>query len=142
MFVVVRPGILKLVALQERRGDMGKGVLAIVFVGMLLSALATELIGIHAIFGAFLLGALIPHDTRVARDLGNKLDDVVVVLLLPAFFAYTGMRTQIGLVNGADRVGAVRAHHRGRLHGQVRRQLDRRPSERPRAGAIRPRSGS
>jgi Kef-type K+ transport system membrane component KefB len=100
MLVVVRPGIQKLVALQDRRGDMGKGVLAIVFVGMLLSALATEYIGIHAIFGAFVLGALVPHDSRVARALGNKLGDVVVVLLLPAFFANTGMRTKIGLVSG------------------------------------------
>ena len=100
MIVVVRPGILKLVALQERRGNMNKGVLAVVFVGMLLSALATEFIGIHAIFGAFVLGALIPHDSRVARDLGAKLGDVVVVLLLPAFFAYTGLRTKISLVSG------------------------------------------
>jgi Kef-type K+ transport system membrane component KefB len=100
MLIVVRPGIQKLVALQERRGNMDKGVLAIVFVGMLLSALATEYIGIHAIFGAFVLGALVPHDSRVARELGAKLGDVVVVLLLPAFFAYTGLRTKIGLVNG------------------------------------------
>ena len=102
MLVVVRPGIQKLVALQERRGNMGKGVLAIVFVGMLLSALATEYIGIHAIFGAFVLGALIPHDSKVARELNAKLGDVVIVLLLPAFFAYTGMRTKIGLVNGVS----------------------------------------
>ena len=100
MLVAVRPGILKLVALQERRGDMGKGVLAIVFVGMLLSALATEYIGIHAIFGAFVLGALIPHDSRVAKELAAKLGDVVIVLLLPAFFAYTGLRTKVSLVNG------------------------------------------
>ena len=101
MIAVVRPGILKLVALQERRGDMGKGVLAIVFVGMLLSALATEYIGIHAIFGAFVLGAVVPHDSRVARELGAKLGDVVVVLLLPAFFAYTGLRTKVSLVSGS-----------------------------------------
>jgi Kef-type K+ transport system membrane component KefB len=102
MIVLVRPGIQKLVALQERRGDMSKGVLAIVFVGMLLSALATEFIGIHAIFGAFVLGALVPHDSRVARELGAKLGDVVVVLLLPAFFAYTGLRTKVSLVSGPE----------------------------------------
>jgi Kef-type K+ transport system membrane component KefB len=52
------------------------------------------------VFGAFLLGVAIPHDSEVARSLKNGLEQVVLVLLLPAFFAYTGMRTQIGLVSG------------------------------------------
>lgn len=47
-----------------------------------------------------MLGAIIPHDSRVARELMNKLEDFVIVFLLPAFFAFTGLRTQIGLVNG------------------------------------------
>jgi len=76
--------------------------LAIVLTAVLLSALTTEWIGIHAIFGAFLLGAIIPHNSRIAKELAAKLEDVVVVLLLPAFFAFTGMRTQIGLVSGLE----------------------------------------
>ena len=71
-------------------------------VAVLISALATEWIGIHAIFGAFLLGAVVPHDSRLAREVTRKTHDVVTVLLLPAFFAYTGMRTQIGLVAGVE----------------------------------------
>jgi Kef-type K+ transport system membrane component KefB len=71
-----------------------------VLVGLLFSALTAEWIGIHAIFGAFLLGAIIPHDSDVARDFTSKLEDIVKILLLPAFFAYTGMRTRIGLVTG------------------------------------------
>jgi Kef-type K+ transport system membrane component KefB len=67
---------------------------------LLVSALTTEYIGIHAIFGAFLLGVVFPHDGRIARELTHRLHDVVIVLLLPAFFAFTGMRTQIGLVDG------------------------------------------
>ena len=67
---------------------------------LLLSALATEAIGIHAIFGAFLLGAMIPHDSAVARAFTRQLEHVVTVLLLPAFFAFTGMRTRIDLVSG------------------------------------------
>lgn len=70
-----------------------------VLVSLLLSALAAEWIGIHAIFGAFLLGAIIPHDADVALDFRHKLEDIVKILLLPAFFAYTGMRTKIGLVS-------------------------------------------
>jgi Kef-type K+ transport system membrane component KefB len=73
-----------------------------VLVALLLSALAAEWIGIHAIFGAFILGAIIPHDSDVALDFRHKLEDIVKILLLPAFFAYTGMRTQIGLVSGVE----------------------------------------
>jgi Kef-type K+ transport system membrane component KefB len=101
MLLVVQPlaarvlGRLDLVHLTS-------GVTAIVYAALLLSAIATELIGIHAIFGAFLLGAVIPHDTPVARAFVAKLEDPVTVLLLPAFFAFTGLRTQVGLVSGAE----------------------------------------
>jgi Kef-type K+ transport system membrane component KefB len=77
-------------------------VTAAVFVAVLASALATEAIGIHALFGAFLFGAIIPHDSRLAHKFRHKLDDVVTVLLLPAFFALVGMRTEIGLVDGLE----------------------------------------
>ena len=100
MVFVVRPSVRRLVHWQESR-TITKGVMTVVFVALLVSALVTEAIGIHAVFGAFLLGLVIPHDSAVARSLAQKLEDVVVVLLLPAFFAYTGMRTQIGLVSGA-----------------------------------------
>lgn len=73
-----------------------------IFLGLLVSALISDLIGIHALFGAFVFGAVIPHDSAVAREFRAKLEDLVSVLLLPAFFAYTGLRTQIGLVNGLD----------------------------------------
>jgi Kef-type K+ transport system membrane component KefB len=78
------------------------GAIAFVFVGLLLSALATESIGIHALFGSFLFGALIPHDSALARVVVGKLTDVVVVLFLPLFFAFTGLRTQVGLVSGFE----------------------------------------
>jgi Kef-type K+ transport system membrane component KefB len=99
MVLIVRPSVRRLVRWQESRA-MTKGVMTVVFVSLLVSALVTEYIGSHAVFGAFLLGLVIPHDSAVARNLVQKLEDVVVVLLLPAFFAYTGMRTQIGLVSG------------------------------------------
>jgi len=76
-----------------------------VLVALLFSAMTAEWIGIHAIFGAFLLGAIIPHDSEVAIDFQHKLEDIVKLLLLPAFFAYTGMRTQIGLVSGWEAWG-------------------------------------
>jgi Kef-type K+ transport system membrane component KefB len=99
MFFAVRPLITWFL---QRLGDEPppQGVLAAIFLALLASCLATELIGIHAIFGAFLLGAVFPHNSRVALDLSHKLEDLVTVLLLPAFFAFTGMRTEIGLIAG------------------------------------------
>jgi Kef-type K+ transport system membrane component KefB len=100
MLVGVRP-LARLFVRRCEDGPLMRGRVAVVLVAVLLAALATEAIGIHAIFGAFLLGAIVPHDSRVAREVGGRLHDVVTVLLLPAFFAFTGMRTQIGLVSGA-----------------------------------------
>ncbi|MFN7976082.1 MAG: cation:proton antiporter [Acidobacteriota bacterium] len=85
----------------EGTGTASQAAVAIALVCLLASALVTELIGIHAIFGAFLLGAVIPHRSSLARDLTAKLRDIVASLLLPAFFAFTGMRTEVGLVRGA-----------------------------------------
>jgi Kef-type K+ transport system membrane component KefB len=101
MLLLVRPVMARVVApWQDER--LPRGATATVFVALLLSALTTEAIGIHAIFGAFLLGVIIPHDSAVARSFTRKLEPVVTVLLLPAFFAFTGMRTQIGLVASAE----------------------------------------
>ncbi|HVC92781.1 MAG TPA: cation:proton antiporter [Pirellulales bacterium] len=98
IFVAVRPATNWIV---HRHDDhLTPGVTALAFVAVLLSALSTEWIGIHAIFGAFLLGVVIPHDSALARELNYKLEDPVKILLLPAFFAFTGMRTEIGLVSG------------------------------------------
>jgi Kef-type K+ transport system membrane component KefB len=99
MFLVVRP-IIKLLVSRLGNGLLSASTVAWVFLSVLLSALATEAIGIHAIFGAFLLGAVIPHDSPIAREFTHKLEDLVTVLLLPAFFAVTGMRTEIGLISG------------------------------------------
>jgi Kef-type K+ transport system membrane component KefB len=102
MLFVMRPLMVRLTRVYGNRGRLTQGLMAVVFVALLLSAWATDLIGIHAVFGAFALGAMIPHDSGLARDLTDRLEDLLVVLLLPAFFAYTGLRTQIGLVSGME----------------------------------------
>ncbi|HMC09672.1 MAG TPA: cation:proton antiporter, partial [Pirellulaceae bacterium] len=99
MLLLVRPLAVRLIGRTDGKG-LGPTAIAFVFAALLLSALATESIGIHAVFGAFLLGVVIPHDSHIAQSLKAGLEQVVTVLLLPAFFAYTGMRTQIGLVSG------------------------------------------
>jgi len=102
MFLVVRPMMVRLTLAYGNRGRLTQGLMAVVFVVLLLSSWATDLIGIHAVFGAFALGAVIPHDSGLARELTDRLEDLLIVLLLPAFFAYTGLRTHIGLVNGVE----------------------------------------
>ena len=99
MFLVVKPLLERYVSRSEA---VTPGTVAVMLIGVLGAALTTELIGIHAIFGAFLLGAIIPHDSTIAKIFSEKLQDLVAVLLLPAFFAYTGMRTEIGLVSGLE----------------------------------------
>jgi Kef-type K+ transport system membrane component KefB len=99
MFVLVRPIVRRMAAREERAsGPVSLTLLAVVIGMMLLSAVVTERIGIHALFGAFLFGAFIPHDSRLARQIRARVEDIVVVLLLPIFFAFTGMRTEIGLL--------------------------------------------
>jgi Kef-type K+ transport system membrane component KefB len=95
---VARPGVLWLIRRQEREGRTTRGMFAAICSALLVAAFATEWIGIHALFGAFLLGAVLPHDSGLARDLRAKCEDLVLVLLLPVFFAFTGLRTQIGLI--------------------------------------------
>lgn len=102
MLLVARPIVRAASeAVDARGGPAGRGALAAAGAGILLSAAATEALGVHALFGAFLFGALFPRDGRLARDLRRSIEDLVVVLFLPAFFVTTGARTQIGLMSGA-----------------------------------------
>jgi Kef-type K+ transport system membrane component KefB len=100
VLLIAKRGALWLVRRQTAKGRTTQDMFALVCAALLLSALATERIGIHALFGAFLLGTVIPHDSMLARDIRARCEDLVVVLLLPVFFAFTGMRTQIGLLHG------------------------------------------
>jgi Kef-type K+ transport system membrane component KefB len=101
MFALIRPLVTGLTNRFETH-PVTPGAVSLVLVGMLSSALITESIGIHAIFGAFLFGAIIPHESRLARTLQESLEHLATILLLPAFFAFTGMRTQIGLLSDAQ----------------------------------------
>ena len=102
MIFVVRPVLGRLEAYHHSRGRLTQDMLAVVLVLMLASAWATEWIGIHALFGAFLFGAIMPKAAGFVRDLSGKLEDFVVVLLLPLFFAYTGLQTRVGLLDSLD----------------------------------------
>jgi Kef-type K+ transport system membrane component KefB len=99
MLLVLRPFLNRLGSIYSNRESISKGIIALVFLIMLSSAWATEVIGIHALFGAFLAGVVMPPNLNFRKILVDKLEDVALVLLLPLFFVFTGLRTQIGLLN-------------------------------------------
>jgi len=99
MLILVKPVMVRVIN-RWQMDRLPRGAVAFVFVALILSAIATESIGIHAIFGAFVLGAVIPANSTVARTFARELEPLVTVMLLPGFFAYTGMRTRMDLVGG------------------------------------------
>lgn len=101
MFTFVKPLLQRVLhrAQQQKRGD-GKGSLAVVLCLVIVSASVTEMIGIHAIFGAFLAGMIVPDIGDFRHKLTLRIEDFTSVLLLPFFFAYAGLQTQIGLLSG------------------------------------------
>ena len=99
MFTVGRWFLKRLSKHHRRAGRLSQFVLAVIYMGVVSSALITEFIGIHLIFGAFLLGAVMPKDEGLVRELAIKTEDFVLIFLLPIFFAYSGLKTQIGLLN-------------------------------------------
>lgn len=100
MLAVVSPLARRVLPSVERQPSLSRKSMAAILVAMLASATAAEAIGIHGIFGAFIFGAIIPSTSRVASQLRHRIEDLVAVLFLPAFFAFTGMRTEIGLIAG------------------------------------------
>jgi Kef-type K+ transport system membrane component KefB len=74
-------------------------LMATVFTLLLFSSYCTEVIGIHALFGAFLAGIIIPKDTFLQKHIIDRISDVSMVMLLPLFFVYTGLRTNAGILN-------------------------------------------
>lgn len=101
MLLLVRPRLERL-AQREPADETGRNravVAALVFA--FLAALCTETIGIHALFGAFLAGALVPTESPLGRLLRERIETFAGAFLLPLFFAFTGLRTQIGMLDSA-----------------------------------------
>lgn len=101
MIFGLRPLVQRLEMSFQKRG-ISQDMMTLIFLMLLLSGLVTEWLGIHALFGAFLAGVIMPKQHSFVHALTEKLEYVAVVLLLPLFFAFTGLRTSVGLLNGAD----------------------------------------
>lgn len=99
MLKVVQPFLKRLGDIYSHQDALSKPVVAIFFVTLLISSYLTEIIGIHALFGAFLAGTIMPQNLHFRNVFIEKVEDVSLVLLLPLFFVFTGLRTQIGLLN-------------------------------------------
>jgi Kef-type K+ transport system membrane component KefB len=99
MVLLGRPLLAQIAKFFSSSGKLDQSLLALIYACVILSAVMTELIGIHFIFGAFLVGALMPKQEDLTRVIAEKTEDFVLVVLLPIFFAYSGLKTQIGLLN-------------------------------------------
>lgn len=99
MIVIVRPFLKRIGDIYATKDSISKSIVAIFFLTLILSSYLTEVIGIHALFGAFMAGAIMPENAKFRNLLIEKVEDIALVLLLPLFFVFTGLRTQIGLLN-------------------------------------------
>jgi len=101
MLLVVRPRLGKWLKVEKADGAPGHGVIAAILVLMTASALTTQIIGIHALFGAFLAGVVMPQKKEFRDYLAVRLENFSGIFLLPLFFAFSGLRTSVGLLNDA-----------------------------------------
>jgi Kef-type K+ transport system membrane component KefB len=99
MLLGVRPALRRLRPASE---PLGLGWFGAAMIFLLVSVSATEALGVHALFGAFLAGIVMPRGGKLEAEFRGHLESVTLVLLLPLFFAYTGLRTSVGLLNSPD----------------------------------------
>jgi Kef-type K+ transport system membrane component KefB len=84
----------------RKNGEISENGMAFLILLAMVSALCTERLGIHLLFGSFLMGAIMPKEPKFVRYVLDRFETVTITLLLPLFFAFTGLRTNIGLMKG------------------------------------------
>jgi hypothetical protein len=99
MLKLVQPFLKRMGDIYSNKEGLSKPVVGVFFIILVASAYTTEVIGIHALFGAFMAGVIMPANTNFRNIFIEKIEDVSTLLLLPLFFVFTGLRTQIGLLN-------------------------------------------
>lgn len=99
MLLLAQPLLNKLGDIYITKEILNKKIIAFVFFIIFISAYFTEIIGIKSLFGGFLAGVIMPQQTRFKKIMAEKIEDFSLVVLLPLFFAFTGLRTHIGLLN-------------------------------------------
>lgn len=99
MLKLIRPFLQRIGEVHPAKENMSKPIVAIFFSVLISSSFIAEVIGVHALFGAFLAGAIMPDSLKFRSMFIEKVEDVSIVLLLPLFFVFTGLRTEIGLLD-------------------------------------------
>jgi Kef-type K+ transport system membrane component KefB len=99
MVLAVRPLLARVSRAYDEAGHLPGGWIAGIFTGVLLSSFASQRIGIAAIFGAFVMGLIMPRRADLTHDITRRVEDFVVIVLLPLFFVVTGLRVQVGLLD-------------------------------------------
>ena len=99
MVLIVKRIVARMATAFDEVGRMPGAWFAAIVIGVLLSAYVTEEINIAFIFGGFVFGMIMPRHTRLNEEITRRIDDFVVTLLLPVFFVYTGLRTNVGLLD-------------------------------------------
>lgn len=104
---IVRPMFNYLIRITKSQDEPSQTMMAFTLVVVLISGFITDIIGVHAIFGAFLVGLIIPNDTGFADGVTKRIEDLVSVILLPIYFALSGLKTQVGLLDNGRIWGLV-----------------------------------
>jgi Kef-type K+ transport system membrane component KefB len=99
MFLIVRPFLKRIGQIYSNSEVLNKSIIAFLLLILIFSSFITQVIGIHALFGAFLAGVVMPQLPNFRKLVIEKIEDVSVTLFLPLFFVFTGLRTEIGLLN-------------------------------------------
>jgi Kef-type K+ transport system membrane component KefB len=99
MFFFIRPFLRVLGHIYHNKEVMDKGMVALMFLILITSSYLTQILGLHALFGAFIAGMIMPDNIKFRKILTEKVEDVSLALFLPLFFVSTGLRTEIGLLN-------------------------------------------
>ena len=99
MFMVVRPFLKKVGEVYANQEVINITFVALILLILIISSTLTEIIGIHALFGAFMAGVVMPPSIGFRKVMMEKVEDIALVFFLPLFFAFTGLRTEIGLIN-------------------------------------------
>ncbi|MCU1302963.1 MAG: Sodium/hydrogen exchanger [Candidatus Sulfotelmatobacter sp.] len=102
MIYGVRRMLRRYETIYRERGQLSENLMALMLLLVLTSALCTEWLGIHLLFGSFLMGAIMPKEQKFVRYIVDRFETITVTMLLPLFFAFTGLRTNIGLVKGQE----------------------------------------
>jgi len=102
MIYGVRRLLRRFESIYRAQDGLSENLMALMLLLVLVSALCTEWLGLHLLFGAFLMGAIMPKERKFVRYVLDRFETITVTLLLPLFFAFTGLRTNIGLVKGQE----------------------------------------